>query len=274
MTAVEAAAPQHPRHERSALQEFTATSGAIAWRGMLRMKRIPSIAVPMVVMPVFFLVAFSGSFAAVVQIDGYGTDEAVNWMAAWALLQGGAFSGMGAAGAAATDLENGFFDRIRLAPAPTAAVISGLLIYSVGRSLFPAVAVLAVAFGLLGADMPGGLLGFVMVFVSVAVVSIIMSLMAMSVAFTLKTIKAMGFAQILIFCLMFLSVGQAPLVAIEGWLHDVAAINPITRVIRMCRQGFLGDVTWSVTWPGLVASAGMIGFFGLIAIWRFRRITD
>lgn len=265
---------QADAEHRSPPSEFVATTGIIAWRGLLRMRRIPSIAVPSIVMPVFFLVAFSGSFASVVQIEGYGTDEAVNWMAAWALLQGGAFSGMGAAGAAATDLENGFFDRIRLAPAPTVAVITGLLAYSVTRSMIPATVVLAVAFGLLGADMPGGFLGVVMVYLSVAAISVIMSLMALAVAFTLKSLKSLGFAQILIFAMMFLSVGQAPLVAIEGWLHDVAAINPITHIIRMCRQGFLGPVTWDITWPGLVAAGALIGFFGLMALWRFRHITD
>ena len=72
---------------------------------------------------------------------------------------------------------------------------------------------------------------------------------------------------------MFLSVGQAPLVAIEGWLHDVAAVNPMTRVIRMCRQGFLGDVTWATTWPGLVGLGAMIAFFGVTALWRLGKVT-
>ena len=59
-------------------------------------------------MPIFFVVAFSGSFSSVVELDGYSTDKAVNWMAAWAILQGSAFSGLGGGGLTATDLENGF----------------------------------------------------------------------------------------------------------------------------------------------------------------------
>ncbi len=258
----------------SPVRHFMATSWAITERGLTRMKRLPTIALPMVIMPVFFLVAFSGSFAAAVQIEGYGTDKAVNWMAAWALLQGGAFSGMGAAGAAATDLENGFFDRLRLAPASTFAVITGLLGYAIARALLPTTAVLLVAFGLLDADMPGGFMGFVMAYVSTAGIATVMSLMALAVAFTVKNVKALGFAQILIFVSMFLSVGQAPLVAIEGWLHDVAAVNPITRVIRMARQGFLEPVSWDIVGPGLAALAAMIAVMGAAAIWRFRAITD
>lgn len=260
--------------ELSPFRHNAAASVAFTGRALTRMMRLPTIIAPMIIMPVFFVVAFSGSFAAVVQIEGYGTDEAVNWMAAWALLQGSAFSGMGAAGAAATDLENGFFDRIRLAPVATSTVIIGLLGYALVRSIIPVTAVLAVAFMFLGADMPGGVLGIVMTYVGGAGLSIVMSLLALAVAFTLKNLRSLGVAQIGIFSLMFLSVGQAPLVAIEGWLHDVAAINPVTRVIRMTRQGFLGDVTWSTTYPGLLGLAVMIGFFGTLAFWRYRRITD
>ena len=260
--------------EPSSLRHNAAATAAFTGRALTRMMRLPTIIAPMIIMPVFFVVAFSGSFAAVVQIDGYGTDEAVNWMAAWALLQGSAFSGMGAAGAAATDLENGFFDRIRLAPVATSTVIAGLLGYALVRSIIPVTAVLVVAFLFLGADMPGGVLGIAMTYVGGAGLSVVMSLLALSVAFTLKNLGSLGVAQIGIFSLMFLSVGQAPLVAIEGWLHDVAAINPVTRVIRMTRQGFLGDVTWGTTYPGLIGLAVMIAFFGTLAVWRYRRITD
>ncbi len=256
------------------MSQTIAASWAFTVRGLIRMSRIPSVMLPMIAMPIFFVIAFSGSFSAVVQIDGYQTDEAVNWMAAWALLQGCAFAGIGAAGAAATDLENGFFDRIRLAPVATGTVLTGLLGYSVVRSMLPVTGVLIVSFAFLGADMPGGFLGFLVVYLAGAGMAIVMSLLALSVAFTVKNLRALGLAQIAIFSMMFLSVGQAPLVAIEGWLHDVAAINPVTRVIRMTRQGFLGDVTWSTTWPGLVALAGMVAFFGAIAIWRFQAIRD
>ena len=250
-----------------------AVVAALAGRGLIRMRRLPSIAIPMVVMPVFFVVAFSGSFAAAVQIEGYGTDKAVNFMAAWAALQGAAFAGVGAGGVAATDLENGFFDRLRMAPVAQASIVGGLLGYSLARSLLPVTAVLAVAFALLDADMPGGLLGLLMVYLSSLGVAIVMSLAALSLVFTLKTFESIGLVQIFIFSLMFLSVGQAPLVAIEGWLHAVATINPMTRIIQMARQGFLGDVTWAATWPGLVALGAMIAFFTITALWRLHKVT-
>lgn len=253
---------------------FVAVVRAIAGRGLLRMARVPTLLLPAVIMPVFFVVAFSGSFASAVEIEGYGTDKAVNWMTAWAALQGSAFAGVGAAGAAATDLENGFFDRLRAAPISPSAIVTGLITYSVTRAVVPVTAVLIVSLGLLGADLPGGLLGLLMVYVAALGLSAVIGLFALGIVFSFGTLRSLALVQLTMFGVMFLSIGQAPLAAMEGWLHDVAAINPITNIIRLCRQGFLGEVTWSTTWPGLVALAAMLVGTGAFSRWRYRTVDQ
>ncbi len=250
---------------------FVPVMWAIGSRGLLRMRRLPSLIFPVVFMPVFFVVAFSGSFSSVTDIRGYGTDEAVNWMTAWAMLQGAAFAGVGAAGSAATDLENGFFDRLLLAPTNRLALLAGSVLYGQLRSLIPITLVLGVSF-LLGADMPGGPLGLVTIYVGCVGAATVMSLFGLAVVYRLQTLQSLALIQIVIFTFMFMSIGQAPLVAIEGWLHSVARVNPMTNVIRLVRQGFIGDVTWSVTWPGLVALACMTALFGAGAMRSLARI--
>ena len=101
--------------------------------------------------------------------------------------------------------------------------------------------------------MPGGFLGFVIAYLTGIGIAAVMSLFVLGIVFTLKTLKSLAIAQVLMFSTMFLSVGQAPLEAIEGWLYHVAKYNPITHVIRMGRQGFLGEVTWAQTQPGLLS---------------------
>ena len=62
---------------------------------------------------------------------------------------------------------------------------------------------------------------------------------------------------------MFPSIGQVPLALLDGWMKSVARVNPVTNVMRMMRQGFLGEVTWADTWPGLlVVAVGITVFFG------------
>ena len=59
--------------------------------------------------------------------------------------------------------------------------------------------------------------------------------------------------QLGLFTALFLTNAQAPLAIMTGWLHAVARVNPFTNILRLARQGFLGDVTWNDTWGGLVA---------------------
>jgi ABC-type polysaccharide/polyol phosphate export permease len=59
------------------------------------------------------------------------------------------------------------------------------------------------------------------------------------------------------FVAVLFTTAYAPQDLLTGWLHDVAKYNPVTQVLEAVRQGFIGDVTWADTWPGLVAVAGI-----------------
>jgi ABC-2 type transport system permease protein len=74
----------------------------------------------------------------------------------------------------------------------------------------------------------------------------------------MRNMGAATLTQFAIFFTIFLSTSQVPLSNMAGWLHAVARVNPMTNVLRLARQGLLGDVTWNGTWGGLVALAGML----------------
>ena len=58
------------------------------------------------------------------------------------------------------------------------------------------------------------------------------------------------------FILVLTTTAYAPLELLQGWLAEIARINPLTQVVDAARQGFIGDpVSWAGTWPGLVALA-------------------
>ena len=63
------------------------------------MIRLPAVLAPTVIMPAFFVTAFTGSFDGISRVEGYPTDNIVNWVAAFAILQSCAFAGIGAAAA-------------------------------------------------------------------------------------------------------------------------------------------------------------------------------
>jgi ABC-type polysaccharide/polyol phosphate export permease len=51
----------------------------------------------------------------------------------------------------------------------------------------------------------------------------------------------------------------------EGWLRVVAGFNPMTDVLQLARQGFLGPLSWSTTWPGASALLLLVLATGLAA---------
>jgi ABC-type polysaccharide/polyol phosphate export permease len=79
--------------------------------------------------------------------------------------------------------------------------------------------------------------------------------------------------QVGIFLTVFLSTAQMPLHLIDGWLHGVARFNPMTNVLALARQGFLGDVTWASTWPGLVSLLGLCALLVTFAYRSLQKVT-
>jgi ABC-type polysaccharide/polyol phosphate export permease len=77
-----------------------------------------------------------------------------------------------------------------------------------------------------------------------------------------------------VFVAMFLSVGQVPLGIMEGWLHAVARVNPMTNLLRMARQGFVAEITWAHTWPGLVVILVGTAIFGALAYTGLRKLNQ
>lgn len=231
--------------------------GVLARRNLVRLFRMPSILVPMIVMPLFFVIAFAGSFDGISRVDGYPTAKIINWVAAFALLQGASFAGVGTAGAVANDLDNGFIDRLLVSPIRRSTILVAPLVYTAVRAVIPITVVLTAA-AIQDADFPGGLLGLLLVYTGGVGGALVLGAFGLAVVLRMGDIKAMAFVQMVSFLLMFPSIGQVPIALLSGWMNTAARINPVTNVMRMIRQGFLGEVTWADTWPGLLVIA--IGF--------------
>ena len=249
-----------------------AVSLVLADRARIGTLRVPGTIVPILIMPIFFVLAFSGAFGALTDLPGFPTDNILNWMVPFAALQGASFGGLGAAFGTGRDLENGFFDRLLLAPAPRLSLATGPLLFSAVRSLLPLVTVVPV--GYLGGARLQDPVGLVWLAVGCAGVGMVAGLWGLGVVYRVRTQRAGGLVQVGIFITLFLSVGQVPLEAMDGtWLEPVARYNPFTQVLDMARAGFLGPVTWGEVWPGLAALAVGGGLLALFA-WRGFRTLE
>lgn len=235
----------------------------LAKRSLVGILRIPAAFVPLVAMPVFFVVAFSGSFSSLTDLPRFPTDNILNWMVPFAILQGSAFAGFGTGFSTVRDIETGFYDRLLLAPGSRLALLVGPVLASLARATFTVTVVYV--FGLaLGADFPGGVAGLVALWVASMGVAVVATGWALGLVFRVPNQRAGPILQIGIFFTTFLSTGNVPLVAQTGWVKGIARVNPLTNILELARQGYLGEVTWSSTWPGLLAIV-----LSSIVLWTF-----
>ncbi|MDP9069129.1 MAG: ABC transporter permease [Actinomycetota bacterium] len=244
----------------------------ITQRSLMLIPRFPSTFVPSLVMPVFLLVAFAGAFSGLVAVPGFPAEKMIDWILPMSTLQGCAFAGVTTGMAVARDLENGFFDRFVMSPAPRGALLAGPLVASVLRALFPLVLLPLVGF-LAGAHFKGGFMTLVPLAVAGLGMALIAGQWAVGLALRTRSQQAAPLMQMALFLGFFLSTAQMPLHLLTGWVYAVARFNPITNVLELARQGFLGDVRWESTWPGLVSLAGMAVVLGLFAHRGLRKIV-
>jgi ABC-2 type transport system permease protein len=245
---------------------------ALAHRSLIGILRIPAAFIPLVAMPVFFVIAFSGSFSSLVNLPGFPTDNILNWMVPFAILQGCAFAGFGTGFSTVRDIEDGFYDRLLLAPGSRAGLFVGPVLASLVRATFTVVVVLT--FGVaLGADLLGGVAGVLILWVAGLGVAVLSTGWALGLVYRVPNTRAGPILQIGIFFAMFLSTGNVPLEAQTGWVQQVAEVNPITDILELGRQGFLGDVAWATTWPGLAAIAVSGTLLWIWAVTGIKRLT-
>lgn len=227
----------------------------IATRSIKLIPRVPSTFFPSLIMPLVLVIAFGGQFAGLALLPGFPTDQILNWFVPMATIQGCAFAGITTGLGVARDLESGFFDRFLLSPVPRGALVAGPLIASVLRGFLPLALLTGVIF-VSAAELSAGFMGWVVYAIAGLGIALIAGGWAFGLAIRMKTMQAAPLMQSGVFLVVFMSTAQMPLDLIGGWLHTVARVNPMTNILALARQGFLGDVTWAGTWPGLLALAG------------------
>lgn len=246
---------------------------ALVRRNLVGIVRVPSAVVPSLVFPVFGTIAFSSVYGAA--IAQYFPDlPSINWYVPLNVLQGAAFGSVFLAFGTIRDFQTGVFDRLAAAPIRRGSIVLAGLLTAFVRALLPVVLVLAV--GLVGGmSMPGGVVPTLVVLLAGTwAIALIGVLWGLALAFRFQSLSAAPLMQVAVFVLVFLSESQVPAEGLSGWLAVVARWNPATHILVLGRQGFLGEVTWAQTWPGLVAFAGM--FLAVLAFaWvSLRRALD
>jgi ABC-type multidrug transport system permease subunit len=246
-----------------------ATIGALMSRAKNELLRVPGAAIPGVLAPTIFFLGLNGVFGELTQLTGFSTGNYASFIVPVSMLQGAGFTGAAAGVNLARDIEQGWLDRLLVSPTPRWVLLAGTVLAASARALIPATAVFVIALAL-GAKFPG-LDGLVIIYAMVAAMAAVAACWGSMLALRFKSQSAAPLMQAGTLALIFLTPAYAPLALLQGWLHDIARFNPVTRVIEASRQGFLGAVTWAETWPGILALAGMLAVLGALALREMRR---
>jgi ABC-2 type transport system permease protein len=246
-----------------------ATIAALMTRARNELLRVPGAAIPGVLAPTIFFLGLNGVFGALTQLKGFDTGAYESFVVPVSMLQGAGFTGAAAGVNLARDIEQGWLDRLLVSPAPRWVLLSGAIFAASARSLIPATFVLGVALAL-GAGWPG-VDGLLVTYVMVASMAAVAACWGSFLALHFKSQSAAPLMQAGMMALILTTTAYAPLALLQGWLQDVARVNPVTNVIEAARQGFVGSVTWSETWPGLLALTGLLVVLGALALREMRR---
>jgi ABC-type multidrug transport system permease subunit len=242
---------------------------ALMGRARNELLRVPAATIPGVLAPTIFFLGLNGVFGALTELRGFTTESYASFIIPISMLQGAGFTGAATGVNLARDIEGGWVDRLLVSPAPRWVLLTGTVLSASARSLIPATAVLSVALAL-GAHWPGpgGLLVAYAMVVAMAAVAACWGTM---LALRFKSQSAAPLMQAGMLALILTTTAYAPLALLEGWLQDIARVNPVTQVVDAARQGFIGGISWAETWPGIVALAGMLALLGALSLREMRR---
>jgi ABC-2 type transport system permease protein len=247
------------------------TIRALLARARNELLRVPGAAIPGVLAPTIFYLGLNGVFGNLVHLSGFGTDSYPSFIIPVSLLQGAGFTGAAAGVNLARDIEAGWFDRLAASPMPRWVLLAGNVIPACIRTLIPTAVLLCVALAV-GAHFPG-LAGLVIAIVLVMGMAAVAACWGSMLALHYRSQTAAPLMQAGMFLLILTTTAYAPLALLQGWLATVARLNPATQVIEGVRQGFVGGVTWSDTWPAFLVVAALIALLGSLALHELRRLA-
>jgi len=243
--------------------------GLLMRRALYEVVRVPGAAIPGALAPTLFMLGLTATFGNLTKLPGFTTDDFMSFIVPVGILQGATFSGAATGVNLARDIEQGWFDRLLAAPVPRSALLAGIVLSASLRALLPITTLLVVAFAL-GVEFPG-VDGLLLAITLATLFGAVVACYSVTLALRFRTQAAAPLMQAGGFMAVLFTTSYAPLALLTGVLHDVAAVNPVTEILEAVRQGFVGDVTWGGTWPGVVALAALAVVFVLLALRGLRR---
>jgi len=242
-----------------------AVTRAVAWRTLHNVFTNPSLFVPSLLFPLFFFTAFAGGLSRIRDVPGFDYPQGYTaFQYVFVLLQSAAFGGVFTGFGIARDFESGFARRLLLAAPNRTGIVLGYALAALGRWLATATILTVIALAV-GMHVGGNGVDLFGLYALAALINVAAVLWATGVAMRLRTMQAGPVMQFPVFLILFFAPVYVPLTLLTGWIHAIAVVNPVTRVVEAGR-GFLAGSPTEVA--AAFAAAGLLA--AAFAVWALR----
>jgi ABC-type multidrug transport system permease subunit len=228
-----------------------------------------AIFLPSIIFPLFFFTAFAGGLSRVRHVPGFDFRSGYTaFQFVFVLLQSAAFAGVFSGFGIARDFESGFMRRLLLAAPNRSGILLGYAIATTAR-WFVTISVVTVVALLVGMQIGGDGVDLFGLYALGLLLNIAGTLWAAGVAMRLRSQQAAPVMQMPVFLLLFFAPVYVPLGLLQGWIHGVASVNPLTALLESGRGFISGERT--LTLVAFAIAAGLILGFATWAVRGLRK---
>ena len=272
-TATVTPAPIIPGAERSlknsvGLGQTLSNSFAMAWRGLLKIKRTPEQLFDVTFQPILLTVMFTYIFGGAIA----GTPEDyLPFIVPGILVQTVIMTSVVTGVQLREDMTKGVFDRFRSFPIARVAPLAGALLADTVRYAIASLVTFATAL-VMGYRPDGGLAG-----VLLASVLVIVSAWSLSWIFAFFGVIArsagavQGISLMILFPLTFLSNAFVPASTMPDWLAWFVSVNPVSHLVTATRELTTTGASGVEVWVALAASAAVVAVFAPLTVRAYMR---
>jgi ABC-2 type transport system permease protein len=239
------------------MRRFLCVAQGVAWRSIHNTLVSPAIILPSIIFPLFFLAAFAGGLSKISHVPHFDYRPGYTaFQFAFVFLQSAAFGGVFTGFAVARDFDSGFARRLLVSAPQRSGIIAGYGAGALARWALTG-SVVTVAALIAGMHVDGSGIDLVSLVGLGILVNIVAALWACGVAMFLRTEQAGALIQMPVFVLLFLAPVYVPLRLLTGWIHSVAALNPVTPALEAAR-GLLAGSPVKVALSFALLAAGLV----------------
>jgi len=243
-------------------------------RYMKKTLRTPPMIFFALVQPLIWLLLFSQLFDRISVIPNFPAENYLSFFVPGVILMTALFSGGQSGMAMVMDMNNGFLEKLLIAPISRSSILIGKVLADAVRMVIQSLIILGVAY-LMGFRVTTGFSGVLLILLIVIVFGLGMAGLSVATALLTKNSEAQMMMMIFInMPMMFLSTAMMPAEMLPSWMETAARFNPVSYGVTSIRSLTLTGYEWGT----IFSSLGVLSIVAVVTLsittLLFRRVSE